>query len=230
MRNGDVFAAIKASIPAGIEHVSERMYFPPRSIPENVRLPDPPLVDDESAQNDGWSIGHERFVSAMNDRKYSLLFYWGPFGHADNHLLIEKVNDLASSFDWLEVRKNEAYPVFANATSNSKLPWPGDLKSTASGQVNAFFRWKTVRDTGDRIEMLLLLVTPAELKTTFEIPRESTADVSLRRIQQRPVPPGGAFRWTFGTDKGEGKADVHGVITIPRLSITAQPKTLTVRK
>jgi Protein of unknown function (DUF4038) len=230
MRNGDVFAAIKASIPAGIEHVSERMYFPPRSIPENVRLPDPPIVVDESAQNDGWSIGHERFVGAMNDRRYALLFYWGPFGHADNHLQIEKVNDLASSFDWLEVRRNEAYPVFANATSNSKLPWPDELKSASVGQVNAFFRWKTVSDAQDRLEMSLFLVTPAELKTTLEIPKESTADVSLRRIQQGPVPPGGAFRWTFGTDKGEGRADARGVITIPGLNITAEPKTLTVRK
>ncbi len=29
LRNGDVFAAIKANVPAGIEHVSNRMYFPP---------------------------------------------------------------------------------------------------------------------------------------------------------------------------------------------------------
>ncbi len=53
MRNGDVFAAIKANVPAGIEHVSNRMYFPPRAVPENVRLPDPPVAIDYSAQNDG---------------------------------------------------------------------------------------------------------------------------------------------------------------------------------
>ena len=230
MRNGDVFAAIKSSIPAGIEHVSHRMYFPPRALPGNVRIPDPPIAIVESAQNDGWSIGHEHFVKAMNDRKFALLFYWGPFGHADNHLSIEKVNDLTSSFDWLQVKRNEAYPVFANATSNRKLPWPDELKSTASGQVNAFFRWKVVRDTEDRLEISLFLVAPAALKTSFEIPTESTADVSVRRIQQGPVPPGGAFRWTYGTDKGEGKADARGVITIPGLNITAEPKTLTIRK
>ena len=147
MRNGDVFAAIRASIPAGIEHVSHRMYFLAPAIPDNVTFPDPPIVIDESAQNDGWSNGHERFVKAMNDRKYALFFYWGPFGHADNHLLIEKVNDLTNSFDWLNVRKNEAYPVFTDATSNNKLPWPDDLKSAAAGQVNAFFRWKCLSDT-----------------------------------------------------------------------------------
>ena len=230
MRNGDVFAAIRASIPAGIEHVSHRMYFLAPAIPENVTLPDPPIVIDESAQNDGWSNGHERFVKAMNDRKYALYFYWGPFGHADNHLLIEKANDLTNSFDWLNVRKNDAYPVFANAASNNKLPWPDDLKSAAAGQVNAFFRWKCLSDTNNKLEMSLFLVTPAELKTTFEIPKETTADVSLRRIQNGPVTPGGAFQWAFGSAKGEGKADACGLITIPGLKITAEPTTLTVSK
>ena len=230
MRHGDVFAAIKANVPAGIEHVSHRMYFPPRAVPENVKLPDPPIAIDYSAQNDGWSAGHERFAKAMNDRKYALLFYWGPFGHADNHAAIEKVNDLVNSFDWLNVKRNEAYPVFCNASSNNKLPWPDDLKSASVGQVNAFFRWKCVSDTKDRLEMSLFLATPAELKTTFEIPKESTADVSLRRIQNGPVTPGGTFQWTFGTAKGEGKADAGGVITIPGLKITAAPTTLTVSK
>ena len=78
--------------------------------------------------------------------------------------------------------------------------------------------------------MSLFLVTPAELKTTFEIPRETTADVSLRRIQNGPVTPGGAFQWTFGSAKGEGKADARGLITIPGLKITAEPTTLTVSK
>ena len=57
MRHGDIFAAIKANVPAGIEHVSNRMYFPPRTVPADVALPDPPIVIDYSAQNDGWSKG-----------------------------------------------------------------------------------------------------------------------------------------------------------------------------
>ena len=38
------------------------------------------------------------------------------------------------------------------------------------------------------------LVTPAELQTTFEIPQESTANISLRRIQSGASPRGGAFQ------------------------------------
>ncbi|KAB2660523.1 MAG: hypothetical protein DVB31_13990 [Verrucomicrobia bacterium] len=230
MRNGDVFAAIKASIPAGIEHVSDRMYFPPQSVPEGVRFPDPPIAFDESAQNDGWSSGHERFVGAMNERRYALCLHWGPFGHADNHLLIEKANDLAGSRDWLNVRKDEAYPVFSNAASNDKLPWPADLKSTSAGQVNGFFRWKCLGDFKVKLKMSLFLASPSELRTTFEIPGETTADVSLRRIQNGRVKPGAPFRWAFGAAKGVGKADAEGLITIPGLKITAEPTTLTVRK
>ncbi len=228
LRNGDIFAAIKANVPAGIEHVSNRMYFPPMSVPENVKLPDPPVAIDYSGQNDGWSNGHDRFVKAMNDRKYALYFYWGPFGHANNSAAIEKVNDLINSFDWLSVKKNEAYPVFTNASGNDKIPWPDDLKSKSPGQNNAFFRWKNIADAKGRVEMSLFLTTPAALKTAFEIPKEANADVSLRRIQHANFAPGEPFKWTFGSAHGEGKAGAGGLITIPALKITSEPTTLTV--
>ncbi len=74
------------------------------------------------------------------------------------------------------------------------------------------------------------LVTPAGLKTTFTIPTESTAEVTLRRMQSGPVKPGGTFRWTFGSATGKGKVDAEGLITIPGLRITAEPTKLSVRK
>jgi hypothetical protein len=229
MRHGDVFAAIKANVPAEVKHVSSRMYFPPLKVPADITFPDPPIVVDYSAQNDGWSRGHDPFIKAMNERKYVLFMYWGPFGHANNHENIMKVNDLINSFDWLSVKKNEAYPVFTNASTNDPLPWPDRLDDKKSGQVNAFFRWKNVRDTPDVIETTLSLVKPSELKTTFTIPAESTADVSLRRLQKLRVAPGAAVRWTFGTANGEVRADAAGCITIPGLKITAEPATLSVR-
>ena len=230
VRNGDIFAAIKANVPAGIEHVSNRMYFPPQSVPENVRIPDPPVVIDYSAPNDKWSSGHERFVLAMNDRKYALYFYWGAFGHANNHAAIMKVNDLINSFDWLNVRKNEAYPAFANASSNNKMPWPDNMEEKAPGQINAFFRWKNIGDTKNKLEMSLFLASSSELKTTFEIPKEATADVSLRRIQNMKVKPGKTVKWTFGSTTGEVKAGADALITIPGLKITAEPATLVISK
>ncbi len=38
MRHGDVFAAIKANVPAKVEHVSRRMYLPPQTVPADVAL------------------------------------------------------------------------------------------------------------------------------------------------------------------------------------------------
>jgi predicted esterase len=230
MRHGDVFAAIKANVPAGVEHVSSRMYFSPRMPPADVILSDPPIVIDYSAQNDGWSKGHEGFVRAMNERKYPLFFYWGPFGHDHCNERIAKVNDLINSFDWLSVKKNEAYPVFTNASTNDPLPWPDRLADKRPGQVNAFFRWKNVRDAQDAVEMSLFLVKPSELKTTFAIPAEATADVTLRRLQVLRVATGETVHWTFGTASGEARADAAGCVTIPRLRITAAPATLSVGK
>ena len=226
MRHGDLFAAIKANVPAGIEHVSHRMGFPPQAVPRNVKLADPPIVIDYSAQNDGWSAGHDRFARAMNERRYALFFYWGPFGHANNHARISKVNDLINSFDWLEVRKNQAYPVFTNASTNNKLPWPDDVRNKSSGQVNAFFRWENLEDKSDQLRISLFLVTAKQLETAFDIPGSSMADVSLRRIQNLGLKPGETFKWSFGKAKGEGTAAADGLITIPGLKITSHPTTL----
>jgi predicted esterase len=230
MRHGNVFAAIKANVPAGIEHVSNRMFFPPQSVPNNRELPEPPVCIDYSGQNDSWSAGHDRFVQAMNDRKYALYFYWGPFGHANNSANIKEVNDLIDSFDWLSVRKNEPYAVFTNASNNSKLPWPDDLESPEPGQINAFFRWKNLCDTPDKFELSLNLVSKNELKTKFEIPVEASADVTLRRVLKFKLEPGDAFRWSHGAAKGEGKVDSQGLVTIAGLKITSEPATLRVEK
>ena len=44
-----------------------------------------------------------------------------------------KVNDLINSFDWLSVKKNEAYPVFTDASTNDPLPWPDQLADKKVG-------------------------------------------------------------------------------------------------
>lgn len=226
MRNGDLFAAIKANVPAGIEHVSNRMGFAPFTLPEGTKIPHPPVCVDYSGQNDGWAAGHERFVQAMNDRKYALYFYWGPFGHANNHAEIMKVNDLINSFDWLSVKKNEAYAAFTKGTVNQTIPWPDDLKNAEAGQVNAFYRWKTKRDTAERFEMDLFLVSPKDLKTKFTIPDEAVADVTVRRIQNFKIAPGEEVKWSYGVARGEVIADESGAVTIPGVEMRAEPLTL----
>jgi hypothetical protein len=87
-----------------------------------------------------------------------------------------------------------------------------------------------VRETPDTVATSLFLVKPSELKTTFTIPPEATADVSLRRLQQVKVAPGTTVRWTFGPGQGEVRADATGCVTIPRLKVTAEPTTLIISK
>ncbi|MBT3380805.1 MAG: hypothetical protein HN742_01455 [Lentisphaerae bacterium] len=228
VRHGELFAAIKANVPAGVEHVCDRMYLPPKGVPDGVTLPDPPVVIDYSGQNDHWSKGHERFAQGMNGRKYPLYLYWGPFGHANNHARIMRVNDLINSLDWLNIRKDEAYAVFTNASCNDALPWPDHLDNEGAGQVNAFFRWKTLADTADKLELSLYLVSSKDVKTRFTIPSGATADVSVRRIQAMQVKPGQAVSWSFGDLTGSVTADAEGVITVPDLRITSVPAALTI--
>lgn len=235
LRNGHIFAAIKANVPAGIEHASERMGFSHKSW---LNYPDPPITIDYSAQNDGWSFGHERLVKVMNDRKYPLYFYWGPFGHANNHARIIGVNDLINSFDWLSVRKNEAYVAFTNASCNDKLPWSDNRSDKSSGQINAFFRWKIIGDEPNKITLSLYLTNPTNLKTEFSIPEEATADISIRRIQKMKVAAGDTLKWHYGNETGDAsskefskvKAGDGGLITIPKVAISVKPKTLIIWK
>ena len=231
MRHGDVFAAIKANVPAEVKHVSSRMYFPPQTVPADVTLPDPPIVVDYSAQNDDWSRGHDGFVKAMNERKYALFLYWGPFGHANNHENILKVNDLINSFDWLSVKKNESYPVFTNASTNDPLPWPNQLADKKSGQINAFFRWKNVRDTPDTLETTLFLVKPSEHQDDVHDPGRSD-----RRRQLAPAADAAGRHqgpWYAGRSarpRERSGPTPTGCITVPRLKITAEPTKLSVTK
>jgi hypothetical protein len=84
------------------------------------------------------------------------------------------------------------------------------LTDKKPGQVNAFFRWKNVSDTAERVEMQLFLVKASDLKTAFAVPTEATADVSLRRLQGLRLASGTTVRWAFSTAGGEAKADGAG--------------------
>ena len=71
MPHGGVFAAIRATVPAGTQYVASRMGGFPQALPADASrrgtrhldkstftgfgLPDPPVIVDFSAQNDNWS-------------------------------------------------------------------------------------------------------------------------------------------------------------------------------
>ncbi len=218
MCRGDLFAAVKVNVAAGVEHMLDR--FRGQS-----DMPDPPVCIDYSAQNDEWSVGHDKLYRTMREHKFAFYGYWADFGHANNDSVMLQKNDLIHSFDWLSVRKDQAYPVFTGASSDDRDPWEFP-DAPAAGQVNAFFRWKNVSDRADSFRMKLFLVSIFTLRTSFPIPEEATADVSLRRLQNFRIRPREKIRWSFGGRKGIAEADEQGLLTIPRLTVSAKETVL----
>lgn len=140
-------------------------------------------------------------------------------------------NPLVFAFPWLEIRKNEAYPVFTNASSDNKAPWLNPSGSDPSGQINAFFRWKNIEDTPDAFAIELRLLKDGELPSKLSLPTNSVADVSLRRLQQFRHVPGKMYAWELTRDgkpdgNGTVQADASGLLTIPKLTITQIPAVL----
>ncbi|MBR7033036.1 MAG: hypothetical protein IKI03_05345 [Clostridia bacterium] len=227
-RHGDIFAGIKANVPAGVVHTVERCALFDR--PEGFTMPDPPVTVDYSSPCDQWSGGHEALYRGIFARKYPIIGFWGPFGHANNNFEIAKINDLIHSFDVFSIRLHDPYPVFSNASTDDPLPWPDDRGSNDNGQVNAFFRWKTLADTEEDFGIELRLLRPDEWESRETFPETSVADVSLRRRQAFLLRPGERFFWEYGDASGEAEADAEGLPTVPRVTITRTPRVLKLHK
>ncbi|MBE6569845.1 MAG: hypothetical protein E7658_06490 [Ruminococcaceae bacterium] len=227
---GDLFAAIKVNVPAGVRHAADRCALDTEA-PEGFKIPDPPIVVDYSAQNDIWSSEHQVLYKGMKEKKYAIHGYWGEFGHDNCDDRINKVNDLVHSLDVLSVKLNEAYPVFTNADTDDELPWAedGTIVHKTPGQVNAYFRWGKVEETENSAAVALRLLTADEWTSRVTFPTESHADVTLRRLQTCRFTPGTEVNWTYGEASGTVKADADGLVTIPGLKITTEATELKIR-
>ena len=227
LSRGDLFAAIKANVPAGVRHAADRCCLD-LPAPDGFSIPDPPVVIDYSAQNDSWSEGHEILYRGMREHRYSLIGFWGPFGHENNNERIRQFNDLVHSVDLYSFSTKEAYPVFTDASTDDPIPWPDGRDSTESGQVNGFFRWSILEDTETRFSVSLRLLAPGEWETRVALPKESVADLTFRRMQRFLLAPGEAFRYSYGDQTGCGVATADGRPEWSRIRITREPTVLTV--
>jgi hypothetical protein len=249
--HGNVFAAVRVWVPAGTGYVSCRMGFasPPSADAPNTQkgawsrkisraeLPDPPVVVDLSATNDGWSKDQAVLLNAAREGHLPLIVGWGPFGHTGAYSPVAKYPGCAAALamPWMEIRKNEACPVFTHASSDQRCPWlnkPGE--SDGSGQINAYFRWKSVTDTPSAFAMRLWLEHPTTDNSPPSTPRESVADITLRRLQEFEVVPDKSYEWELvrgerSVASGVIKPDVAGLLTIPNAIITVAPAELGVK-
>jgi len=227
MCRGDLFAAINILVPANPAHGLFRM--------ANGKHPDPPPVFNFSAQNDAWARDQEKLIALCQSKRYFMAFAWGPHGHTNES---RKFNAAVYEHPWTTIRRNEAYPVFTNATTDNK--YPGFNNMTApdqSGQINGYFRWKNITDTADQFVMELRLVRKDELKNPgdLQIPTKSEADVTLRRLQKFKAEAGTVYKWQMSVEgevrqSGEVKLDAEGLLTIPKLGIETVPGQLKVER
>ena len=251
MPHGEIFAAIRADVPAGTGYAAYRMggFAPSPAVdaPQEERdawllkaagvgLPDPPVIVDFSSQQDNWAMTQPALVQAAQAGHLPLVLGWGPYGHVTFGSLIAKypICNVALSFSWLEIRKNEAYPAFTHASCDQQCPWlnaPAWFDST--GQINALFRWKNMEDTPAKISMAIWIAHPS-VKDAPGLPDTAQADVTLRRLQQFPVVPGKTYT-TVISHEGDGKAtafkikpDAANLLTIPRVSLSTTPTVLSV--
>ncbi len=234
LAHGEVFAAVNANVPATVWFAAARLGFvdeagqlKPQDTATVRPLVDPPLVVEWSGIDDMWSRDREVIVKSLQDRAWPHIVLWGDYGHCGCVTDARKKNDLIEKFDWLSVLKNAAYPVFTNASSDDKLPWPfkvwkpkyawfsgwkGDIKSAKmvirdgapkAGQINAYFRWEVLKDTDDGLEMALWLASAEELGTTqFTPPTAVTADVTIRRIQSPRLAKAYTLNFRYGDQSG----------------------------
>lgn len=256
LAHGEVFAAVNANVPATVWFAAARLGFVDAN-GEDAEAPgpsgfaDPPVCVEWSGVDDVWSRERDVIVRGMVRRQWPLMLLWGPFGHCGSVSEARLKNDLVERFDWLSVAKNEAYPVFTNATCDDRLPWPfktwkpvkawfggwaGDIESAEieiadgapeAGQMNAFFRWRNVRDDDGGFEMELRLATAAELGTVqFAPPASAVAAVAVRRIQSPRFAEARELEWSFGSASGTAVRGVDGTLSIPVLEISAVPRVL----
>jgi hypothetical protein len=252
MPHGDIFAAVRVSVPAGTGYAAYRMGglapSPAVDAPQTERdawmkraagvgLPDPPVVVDFSSQSDTWATTQPALVQAAQAGHLPLVLSWGTFGHATFASLIAKypLCEVALTYPWLEIRKNEAYPVFTHASSDQRAPWlnaPADYDD--SGQINAYFRWKCVQDTPAEIAFQLWIAHPAIKGSPLQMPNDAVADVTLRRAQQFMVRPGSIYTWVLKRadqilGSGQITPDAANLLTIPRVTMTREPVELRVK-
>lgn len=227
--NGDIFAAIKANVPAGVWHAYDRLQLGEEDAPAYVA--DPPVCFDYSSPVDNWSLYHEELFKGVERRKYSYIAYWGNYGHENNDEKVAKYNDLFKTFDWTSIRKNQAYPVFTNASTDSAIPWPECAKDSPAGQRGAYFRWENRVDSDDAFEIELRLASAEEINSKiFDVPAEADADVSLRRLQKFAIQPNETVSWSYGDKSGTVVADKNGLVTIPALTVSVEPTVLKLSK
>lgn len=200
------------------------------------KLKDPPYILTFSGTTDSWSKTQPAFLHAVEAAKIPVVAGWGKTGHKSEPTILAANRPpfaAALAFPWMEIRKNEAYPVFSEAEINDKPPWitPDVKNRNAPGQLNAYFRWENKLDTLNKFSIHLWL---EQAKTDFmdeDFKKSTKTSITLRRLQKFIVEANKKFQYQLHRDEkliSEGKviADQHGLLTIADLEISMTKSSL----
>lgn len=250
MPHGDLFAAMHVTVPADETMLYYRMNLPAargadgtwsmdrtasdfRRRIAGAGAPDPPFLVDYFSHFDKYAQHTGTLLDVLREGRFGHVVAWGPFGHTGD---VHTVALAALEFPWLSIRRNEAYPAFTQASTDSTYPGFQGKGPDQIGQINAYFRWENLEDTATTFAMALRLVGTLELSLITRVPSpQITADVTPRRLQRFRVEPGRRYAYTFVREgktvsSGTVVADDAGLLTVPKLSIAVAPATLTIAR
>jgi hypothetical protein len=249
MPHGDIFAAMRVTVPAGTGYAAYTMgnFRAPEAADvsqddqknsldraSGSSLPDPPVVVDFSSQIDSWSKTQPALLEAAQIQRLPLIFSWGKFGHTifGSHIAQYPLCQIALAYPWLQIRRNQAYPVFTHASSNQHSPWTSPPpQADDSGQTNAYFRWKNIRDTSSTFAMKLWIAHPPVQNPPASMPNTAVVDITFRRLEQFKIRPGYKYIWQLKEHgrviaSGQASLGAANLLTIPQVKITTARESL----
>ncbi len=223
LSNGDLFAAMRVTVPAGTEYLMNRLGL----ISEHegditnagnypfteVDFSDPPVLVNFSSHNDNWSKTQPALLNLSDWAKIPMVLSWGPFRHNSYDTPIMKYDlcRVALAFPWMDIRKNEAYPVFRNSTVDQKSPWEGEVgKFDDQGQKNAYFRWSNELDNVNSFKMKIWIDHPDIGNSDLIMPENAKTEITIRRLQKFKIEKGNKYEWSLVRN---GKTQLTGIIT-----------------
>ena len=203
-----------------------------------MKFADPPYLVTFSGTNDAWSRTQPALFTVAAAAKFPIVAGWGKTGHKSEPVAMANKKPayaVALEFPWMEIRKNEAYPVFSDALINDPVPWitPGLQNVDKAGQLNAYFRWKNLQDTAEKFAIDLWIGQPDVDWKPKKYPTTTNATVTFRRLQKFKPVPGTVYKYEFSQNgkilkKGEITVDKYGLLTVPKITITQKKAKLTI--
>ena len=232
LAHGDIFAAIQADVFAGVEHAIYRL--------KDADF-DPPYLSMIFSHLDKWSRGAEQLLDMISTEYLGASYAWDIYKH-DHRAHYKNSNQFTVNFPWLSIRRNQAYPVFTNASSDDRYPGYMRKEPDQKGQKNAYFRWSVLEDSENRFVIELRLVN--QLQFIKDLPSADeleqmrmpvTTDVTLRRLQNFKVLSdlNKSYHWVIESEgsirsSGQITPNDKGLLTVDNVEIGLTPIKLTI--